>query len=62
MCNTNLDGWRRIWVSGGLYWDYYDCGEFVIRCTREARDKILQDSKLPLKIINDDIHRLLTDF
>lgn len=60
--NKVLDGWRRVWMAGEIYWEFYDYGEFVIRCTLSARDKILQRSGLPLKLIDSEIQGLITDF
>jgi hypothetical protein len=61
MPTNNLDGWRRVWVYGGFYWEFYDDGVYVIRCTLSARDGILQMSGLSLKIIEGEIVGLLTE-
>jgi hypothetical protein len=60
--DIQLDGWRRIYVSGEIYWEWYDCGRFVIRCTLSTRDRILEKSGLLLKIIDSEIVGILTDF
>jgi hypothetical protein len=61
MPTNNLDGWRKVWVSGGVYWEFYDDGVYVIRCTTQARDMILQMSRLSLKIIEGEVIGLLTE-
>lgn len=60
--NTPLDGWKQVYCAGEIYFELFDDGEFIIRCTRKFRDEILRKSKLPLKLINSDIEGLLTDF
>ena len=56
--NTNipnvLDGWKTVYIAGTTYWKMYDCGEFILRCTRLGRDKILAESSLPLKLIDSE--------
>ena len=47
------DGWEPVVQCGKIYWNFYDCGEKVTTVTRECRDKILQNSKLPLKLIEN---------
>jgi hypothetical protein len=56
------DGWLQVLSSGNFYWDFYDDGQFILRCTRDARDAILSESHLPLKLINSEIIGILTDF
>jgi len=56
------DGWVQVLSSGSFYWDFYDEGIFILRCTRDARDAILSKSGLPLKLISSEITGVLTDF
>lgn len=56
------DGWYRVYVSGEIYWEWWDCGKFIIRCTMGVRDKILQESGLSLKLIDHEVRGILTDF
>lgn len=60
--HSNLDGWLQVFYGGEIYYELYDDGMFVIRCTRAFRDKILAKSRLPLKLIDSGIEGLITDF
>ena len=60
--NILLDGWKMVWTTGTIYYEFWDDGEFIIRCTRQARDNILNKSELPLKSIDSEIEGILTDF
>lgn len=60
MSNRGLDGWKPVFTCGEIYWEFYDDGDFLIRCTMAFRDKLLSKSKLPLKIITIDVDGLLT--
>lgn len=57
-----LDGWKAVYYSGMVYYEFYDEGVFILRCTRFTRDKILTESGLPLKLIDSEIEGILTDF
>lgn len=59
--NRALDGWRAVYTCGTTYWEMWDEGVFIIRCTRKARDNILEWSGLPLKLITSEITGLITD-
>jgi hypothetical protein len=50
-----LDGWKAVYYSGMVYYEFYDEGVFI-------RDKILIESGLPLKLIDSEIEGILTDF
>ena len=57
-----IDGWQQVHTSGEFYWDFFDEGNFIIRCKRSARDEILEKSGLPLKLVDSGIYGILTDF
>ena len=57
-----LDGWKQVFTSGTVYYEFWDEGVFVIRCTMQARDNILELASLPLKRIDSGITGILTDF
>ena len=60
--NPNKDGWQQVYCAGEIYFEFFDDGEFIIRCTRTFRDEIIKKSGLPLKLINTEIEGILTDF
>lgn len=57
---NNLDGWKAVWSCGEVMWKFWDEGMFILRCSRSGRDEILKSSRLPLKLISNDVEGLLT--
>jgi len=55
------DGWCRVWEAGTYYWEMWDDGVFVIRCTLHARDDILRASDLPLKEFTKTTSKLIVE-